>query len=68
MQTKEIETLNFMVEFQDARIAKLVDDNKRLTVELEAEKARVKAMQDHVNEIDDFEIAVLDAKDKRVIN
>lgn len=65
---KEIETLNFVVEFQDARIAKLVDENKRLTVELEIEKARVKAMQDHVNEIDDFEIAILDALDNRVIN
>ena len=55
---KEIETLNFMVEFQDARIKKLVDELKRLTVELETEKARVKAMQVHVNEIDDFEIAI----------
>jgi nitrogen fixation/metabolism regulation signal transduction histidine kinase len=36
--------------------------------ELRKEKARVKAMQDHVNEIDDFEIAILDAKDRRVIN
>ena len=32
------------------------------------EKAIVKAMQDHVNEINDFEIAILDAKDNRVIN
>ena len=38
MQTKEIETLNFMVEFQDARIAKLVD-------ELKAEKSFNKALQ-----------------------
>ena len=45
MQTKEIETLSFMVEFQDARIAKLVDDNKRLTSELEVEKALVEAYQ-----------------------
>ena len=36
--------------------------------ELKKEKAIVKAMQDHVNEINDFEIAILDAKDNRVIN
>ena len=35
---KEIETLNFMVEFQDARIKKLVD-------ELKEEKAFNKALQ-----------------------
>jgi len=38
MQTKEIETLNFMVEFQDARISNLVD-------ELKAEKSFNKALQ-----------------------
>ena len=38
MQTKEIETLSFMVEFQDARIAKLVD-------ELKTEKSFNKALQ-----------------------
>ena len=67
MTSKET-TQEFILKLADARIAKLVDDNKRLTVELEAEKAIVKAMQDHVNEIDDFEIAILEAKDKRVIN
>ena len=36
--------------------------------ELRKEKATLKAYQDHVNEVDDFEIAVIDALDKRVIN
>tara|TARA_R110000764_G_scaffold234740_1_gene328791 strand:- start:218 stop:388 length:171 start_codon:yes stop_codon:yes gene_type:complete len=36
--------------------------------ELSKEKATLKAYQDHVNAVDDFEMAVLDALDKRVIN
>ena len=66
--TSKKTTQGFMLHLADARIKKLVDLNKKLTIELEAEKATLKAYQDHVNEIDDFEIAVLDALDKRVIN
>ena len=36
--------------------------------EVRKEKATLKAYQDHVNAVDDFEIAVIDALDKRVIN
>ena len=36
--------------------------------ELRKEKAIVKELQDHVNEVDDFEIAILAEKDNRVIN
>ena len=67
MTSKEI-TQDLMLQVADARIKKLVDLNKKLTIELETEKATLKAYQDHVNEIDDFEIAVIDALDKRVIN
>jgi hypothetical protein len=67
MTSKET-TQDFMLHLADARIKKLVDLNRKLTVELEDEKAILKAYQDHVNEVDDFEIAVLAALDKRVIN
>lgn len=73
--SKEEATQEFMLKLADARINKLVDKNKaledevvRLTKELAEEKAIVKGLQDHVNEIDDFEIKILEAKDKRVIN
>ena len=38
MTSKEIETLNFMIEFQDARIKKLIDER-------DAEKSFNKALQ-----------------------
>ena len=45
MISKEIETLNFMIEFQDARIKKLIDLNNGLTLEIEIEKSFNKALQ-----------------------
>tara|TARA_R110000764_G_scaffold30687_1_gene70952 strand:+ start:18779 stop:19006 length:228 start_codon:yes stop_codon:yes gene_type:complete len=75
MTSKEIETLNLMLQVADARIKNLVDLNDGLTLEVErltealkAEKATLKAYQDHVNAVDDFEIAVIDTQHKRVIN
>lgn len=69
---KKEETQEFMLKLADARINKLVDKNKELEGEVEwlteslaEERAVVKALQDHVNEIDDFEIIYLDAMDKR---
>jgi hypothetical protein len=47
MQTKEIETLSFMVEFQDARINKLAD-------ELKAEKSFNKALQSDNDRLHDL--------------
>ena len=38
MKSKEVETLNFMIEFQDARIKKLIDER-------DTEKAFNKALQ-----------------------
>lgn len=74
MTSKET-TQDFILQVADARINKEVDKNKALTLEverlteaLEAEKAILKAYQDHVNAVDDFEIAVIDALDKRAIN
>ena len=63
--SKEEETQEFMLKLADARINKLVEEVERLTKELEEEKAIVKGLQDYANQIDDFEIAILDAKDKR---
>ncbi|NRA79361.1 MAG: hypothetical protein HRU18_14225 [Pseudoalteromonas sp.] len=63
--SKEEATQEFMLKLADARINKLVDEVARLTKELAEEKAVTKAFQDHVNEIDDFEIAYLDTLDKR---
>ena len=64
-----------MLQVADARIKNLVDLNDGLTLEVErltealkAEKATLKAYQDHVNAVDDFEIAVIDTQHKRVIN
>lgn len=75
MTSKLVETQELMIQLGDDMRKKLVDDNKALTLEvirlteaLETEKATLKAYQDHVNEIDDFEIAVIDTLDKRVIN
>ena len=56
MITKDIE-----IEFLNAQL-------DYMAKELRKEKAILKAYQDHINEIDDFEIAILDAKDNRVIN
>ena len=74
MTSKET-TQDFILQVADARINKEVDKNKALTLEverlteaLEAEKAILKAYQDHVTAVDDFEIAVIDALDKRAIN
>jgi hypothetical protein len=74
MTSKET-TQDFMLHCADARIKKLVDLNKDLTLKveilteaLEVEKATLKAYQDHVNEVDDFEMAVLYALDNRMIN
>ena len=58
---KEIETLTLLLEFADARIDKLVN-------ELKEERLIVEAMQEYVNAVDDYEIAIIDALDKRVIN
>lgn len=66
--SKEEETQEFMLKLADARINKLVDEVARLTKELEEEKTIVKALQDYANEMDDFEIKILEAKDKRSIN
>ena len=45
MKSKEVETLNFMIEFQDARIKNLVDLNNGLTLEIEIERSFNKALQ-----------------------
>ncbi len=80
--SKEEETQEFMLKFFDARMDIEVDRNKELADKLakanayiklledklEEERAIVKGLQDHANEIDDFEIAVIDALDKRTIN
>ena len=58
---KDIETLTLLLEFADARIDKLVN-------ELKEERLIVEAMQEYVNAVDDYEIAIIDALDKRVIN
>ena len=58
---KEIEALITLLEFADARIDKLVN-------ELKEERLIVEAMQEYVNAVDDYEIAIIDALDKRVIN
>ena len=58
---KEIEALITLLEFADARIDKLVS-------ELKEERLIVEAMQEYVNAVDDYEIAIIDALDKRVIN
>ena len=58
---KEIEALTTLLEFADARIDKLVN-------ELKEERLIVEAMQEYVNAVDDYEIAIIDALDKRVIN
>ena len=77
--SKEEATQEFMIRFGDERINIEIDRNKVLADELAKanahiklledklteEKAVTKAFQDHVNEIDDFEIAYLDALDKR---
>ena len=66
--TSKKATLDFMIAHLETRVEWFVDKCAKLQVLLEAEKAIVKALQDHVNEIDDFEIAALAAKDNRVIN
>tara|TARA_R110000772_G_scaffold248418_1_gene362448 strand:+ start:168 stop:359 length:192 start_codon:yes stop_codon:yes gene_type:complete len=58
---KEMEALTTLLEFADARIDKLVS-------ELKEERLIVEAMQEYVNAVDDYEIAIIDALDKRVIN
>ena len=58
---KEMEALITLLEFADARIDKLVN-------ELKEERLIVEAMQEYVNAVDDYEIAIIDALDKRVIN
>ena len=58
---KEIEALITLLEFADARIDRLVN-------ELKEERLIVEAMQEYVNAVDDYEIAIIDALDKRVIN
>jgi hypothetical protein len=74
MITKET-TQDFALQVADARINKEADKNKALTLEverlteaLEVERVTLKSYQDHVNAVDDFEIAIIDALDKRVIN
>tara|TARA_R110002124_G_scaffold116164_1_gene272444 strand:- start:613 stop:798 length:186 start_codon:yes stop_codon:yes gene_type:complete len=61
MIDKEIETLTLLLKLADARIDKLVN-------ELKEERLIVEAMQEYVNAVDDYEIAIIDALDKRVIN
>ena len=39
-----------------------------LTKQLKEERLIVEAMQEYVNAVDDYEIAIIDALDKRVIN
>ena len=58
---KEIETLTLLLKLADARIDKLVS-------ELKEERLIVEAMQEYVNAVDDYEIVIIDALDKRVIN
>ena len=58
---KDIKTLTLLLKLADARIDKLVD-------ELKEERLIVEAMQEYVNAVDDYEIAIIDALDKRVIN
>ena len=45
MISKEIETLNLMLQVADARIKNLVDLNSGLTIEIEIEKSFNKALQ-----------------------
>jgi len=52
MQSKILKTQEFMIAHLEAKCSGLI-------VELKAEKTIVKAMQDYVNEVDDFEMAVL---------
>jgi hypothetical protein len=61
MIDKDIETLTLLLKLADARIDKLVN-------ELKEERLIVEAMQEYVNAVDDYEIAIIDALDKRVIN
>ena len=56
-----MEALITLLEFADARIDKLVN-------ELKEARLIVEAMQEYVNAVDDYEIAIIDALDKRVIN
>ena len=56
---KDIKTLTLLLKLADARIDKLVD-------ELKEERLIVEAMQEYVNAVDDYEIAIIDALDKRV--
>jgi hypothetical protein len=58
---KDIDTLTLLLKLADARIDKLVN-------ELKEERLIVEAMQEYVNAVDDYEIAIIDALDKRVIN
>ena len=58
---KEIEALAALLEFADARIDVLIN-------KLNKERLIVEAMQEYVNAVDDYEIAIIDALDKRVIN
>jgi len=58
---KEIEALAALLEFADARIDMLIS-------KLNKERLIVEAMQKYVNAVDDYEIAIIDALDKRVIN
>ena len=39
-----------------------------VTAQLKEERLIVEAMQEYVNAVDDYEIAIIDALDKRVIN
>tara|TARA_R110002167_G_scaffold132668_1_gene317001 strand:+ start:268 stop:441 length:174 start_codon:yes stop_codon:yes gene_type:complete len=39
-----------------------------VTEQLKEERLIVEAMQEYVNAVDDYEIAIIDALDKRVIN
>ena len=58
---KDIDTLTLLLKLADARIDKLVN-------ELKEERLIVEAMQEYVNAVDDYEVAIIDALDKRVIN
>ncbi len=77
--SKEEATQEFMLKFADERLNIEIDRNKVLADELAKanahiklledklaeERAIVKGLQDYVNEVDDFELAILDALDKR---
>tara|TARA_R110000803_G_scaffold176264_1_gene238728 strand:+ start:1205 stop:1387 length:183 start_codon:yes stop_codon:yes gene_type:complete len=53
---------------KDIEIEFLTAQLDYVTKQLKEERLIVEAMQEYVNSVDDYEIAIIDALDKRVIN